>query len=40
MERYDIIIIGGGAGGLVTASGAAQLGAKAALIEKTSLPRT
>lgn len=31
---YDIAIIGGGAAGLTTASGAAQLGAKTLLIEK------
>ena len=31
---YDIVIIGGGVGGLVTASGAAQFGAKTALVEK------
>jgi pyruvate/2-oxoglutarate dehydrogenase complex dihydrolipoamide dehydrogenase (E3) component len=31
---YDIIAIGGGAAGLVTAAGAAGLGARAALIEK------
>ncbi|MFW6284551.1 MAG: FAD-dependent oxidoreductase, partial [Desulfosalsimonas sp.] len=31
---YDIGIIGGGAAGLTTASGAAQLGAKTLLIEK------
>ncbi len=37
MERFDIVIIGGGVGGLVTASGAAQLGAKVALIEKAEL---
>ncbi|MBI5681768.1 MAG: dihydrolipoyl dehydrogenase [Deltaproteobacteria bacterium] len=37
MERFDIIIIGGGPAGLVTASGAAQLGAKVAIIEKSSL---
>ena len=37
MKKYDIIIIGGGVGGLVTASGAAQLGAKVALIEKEAL---
>lgn len=37
MKRYDIIIIGGGVGGLVAASGAAQLGAKVALIEKKEL---
>ena len=34
MADYDIGIIGGGAGGLTVASGAAQLGAKALLIEK------
>ncbi len=37
MERFDIVIIGGGVGGLVTASAAAQLGAKVALIEKAEL---
>jgi len=37
MEVYDLIVIGGGAAGLVTASGAAQLGAKVALIEKDKL---
>jgi len=31
---YDIAIIGGGVGGLVTASGSAQFGAKVALVEK------
>ncbi|MEE8482994.1 MAG: FAD-dependent oxidoreductase, partial [Nitrospinota bacterium] len=31
---YDIAIIGGGVAGLVTASGAAQFGAKVALVEK------
>ncbi len=31
---YDIVIIGGGVGGLVTASGSAQFGAKVALVEK------
>ena len=31
---YDIAVIGGGAAGLTTASGAAQLGAKTLLIEK------
>ena len=31
---YDIGIIGGGAAGLTTASGAARLGAKTLLIEK------
>jgi len=37
MEVYDLIVIGGGAAGLVTASGAAQLGAKVVLIEKDKL---
>ena len=34
MHRYDIAVIGGGAGGLVVASVAAQLGLKVALVEK------
>lgn len=34
---YDMIIIGGGAAGLTVAAGAAQLGAKTALIEKEKL---
>jgi len=34
MEKYDLVIIGGGVGGLVSASGAAQLGARVALVEK------
>ena len=34
MKRYDIIAIGGGAAGLVTAAGAAGLGARTALIER------
>ncbi len=34
---HDIIIIGGGTAGLVTAAGAAALGAKAALIERAAL---
>lgn len=34
---YDMIIIGGGAAGLTVAAGAAQLGAKTALIEKERL---
>ncbi|MFQ5587753.1 MAG: dihydrolipoyl dehydrogenase family protein [Nitrospiria bacterium] len=37
MDVYDLVVIGGGAAGLVTASGAAQLGAKVALIEKERL---
>lgn len=34
-DQYDIIAIGGGAGGLVTAAGSVSLGAKVALIEQT-----
>lgn len=37
MEQYDLVIIGGGVGGLVTASGAAQFGARVALVEKEAL---
>ncbi|BCB02080.1 dihydrolipoyl dehydrogenase family protein [Bacillus sp. KH172YL63] len=37
MDQYDLIVIGGGAGGLTVASGAASLGAKVALIEKSGL---
>lgn len=33
-ERYNLVVIGGGTAGLVTAVGAAGLGAKVALIEK------
>ncbi|MDC4223943.1 MAG: mercuric reductase [Candidatus Manganitrophus sp.] len=33
-DPFDIVVIGGGAGGLVVASGAAQLGARVALVEK------
>ena len=33
---YDLVIIGGGSGGLVVASAAAQLKAKVALVEKDS----
>ncbi|MGH8378983.1 MAG: FAD-dependent oxidoreductase, partial [Gammaproteobacteria bacterium] len=35
--EYDICIIGGGSAGLVTAAGAAALGARAVLIEKHRL---
>ena len=35
--EYDLCIIGGGAAGLVTAAGAATLGAKVILIEKDKL---
>ena len=37
MKKFDLTIIGGGVGGLVTASGASQLGAKVALVEKEKL---
>lgn len=37
INKYDIIAIGGGAGGLVTAAGATGVGAKAALIERNML---
>ncbi len=37
MKQFDLTIIGGGVGGLVTASGASQLGAKVALVEKDKL---
>ncbi|TFE03360.1 NAD(P)/FAD-dependent oxidoreductase [Jeotgalibacillus sp. R-1-5s-1] len=34
MERYQVVVIGGGAAGMTVASGVASLGAKTALIEK------
>ncbi|MBI4487579.1 MAG: mercuric reductase [Deltaproteobacteria bacterium] len=37
MEKFDLAVIGGGTGGLVTAAGASQFGAKVALIEKDKL---
>jgi pyruvate/2-oxoglutarate dehydrogenase complex dihydrolipoamide dehydrogenase (E3) component len=37
LSSYDIIVIGGGSGGLVVAVGAAQLGARVALVEKKAL---
>jgi pyruvate/2-oxoglutarate dehydrogenase complex dihydrolipoamide dehydrogenase (E3) component len=36
-EKFDIVVIGGGTGGLVTASGCARLGRRVALIEKHAL---
>jgi len=33
---FDLVCVGGGVGGLVAASGAAQLGARVALVEKTT----
>ncbi len=37
MSAYDLIVIGGGSGGLVVAVGAAHLGARVALVEKKAL---
>ena len=34
MERYNIVVIGAGSGGLVVAAGATGLGARVALAEK------
>jgi pyruvate/2-oxoglutarate dehydrogenase complex dihydrolipoamide dehydrogenase (E3) component len=36
-EKFDVIVIGGGTAGLVTASGSARLGRRVALIEKHAL---
>src|SRR5215218_7936733 len=36
-EHFDVVVIGGGTGGLVTASGCARLGRKVALIERERL---
>ena len=36
-RRYNLVVIGGGTAGLVTAAGAAGLGASVALVEKTLL---
>lgn len=36
-QQYDVVVIGGGTGGLVTASGCARLGRSVALIEKSRL---
>jgi pyruvate/2-oxoglutarate dehydrogenase complex dihydrolipoamide dehydrogenase (E3) component len=36
-DNYDVVIIGGGTAGLVTASGCARLGRRTALIEKEAL---
>jgi pyruvate/2-oxoglutarate dehydrogenase complex dihydrolipoamide dehydrogenase (E3) component len=38
MERYNLVVIGGGSGGLVVAAGGAGLGARVALAEKHVLP--
>ncbi len=37
MEHFDVIVIGGGSAGLVTAAGSAGIGARAALIERDRL---
>src|SRR5260370_16188173 len=37
MSKYDLVVIGGGSAGLVVAGGAAQLGARVALVEKKLL---
>ncbi len=37
MERYDLVVIGGGTAGLVSAAGGASLGARVALVEKDKL---
>ena len=34
MTRYDLVVVGGGAAGLVTSAGAAGLGARVALVER------
>jgi pyruvate/2-oxoglutarate dehydrogenase complex dihydrolipoamide dehydrogenase (E3) component len=36
-QRYDVLAVGGGAAGLVTAAGAAGLGARVALVERARL---
>lgn len=38
VEKYDLIVLGGGAGGLTVAAGASSLGAKVALVEKNEQP--
>ena len=35
--KYDMLVIGGGAGGLVTAAGSAGVGARVAIIERNFL---
>ncbi len=37
MEHFDVVVIGGGTAGLVTASGCARLGRRVALIEREAL---
>lgn len=38
MNKYDVIVLGGGAGGLTVTAGAASMGAKVALVEKDEQP--
>ena len=40
MERYNLVVIGGGSGGLVVAAGGASLGARVALAEKHAVSYT
>lgn len=35
--RYDVVVIGGGTGGMVTSSGCARLGRIVALVDKARL---
>ena len=37
MSKYDLIVIGGGSGGVATANRASTYGAKVALIEKSQM---
>ena len=37
MNKYDVIVVGSGPGGYVTAIRASQLGFKTAIVEKESL---
>jgi pyruvate/2-oxoglutarate dehydrogenase complex dihydrolipoamide dehydrogenase (E3) component len=37
VDRYDLIVVGGGAAGLVTAAGSAGIGARVALVERERL---
>ncbi|MGI8837090.1 MAG: dihydrolipoyl dehydrogenase family protein [Pyrinomonadaceae bacterium] len=37
MSKYDLVVVGGGSAGLVVAGGAAQLGARVALVERKAL---
>src|SRR5437868_12232592 len=36
-DKFDVVVVGGGTAGLVTASGCARLGRKVALIEREAL---